>query len=109
MNREIKFRALYEGNWYYQTLEEILSITLAAFRLGKFKTQYTGLKDKNGIVDVCLYEGDILSLDGKIIGNIYESPELHKTEFNTIIPPITSKDWSAAYKIAMDAGFGHAE
>jgi uncharacterized phage protein (TIGR01671 family) len=55
--REIKFRALYNDVWYYQTLEEIITITLAAFRNGKHKTQYTGLKDKNSIE---IYEGDVV-------------------------------------------------
>ena len=56
--REIEFRALYNGAWYYQTLDEILTITLAAFRLGEHKTQFTGLHDKHGKK---IFEGDVIS------------------------------------------------
>jgi hypothetical protein len=70
--------------------------------------QYTGLTDKNGRGKICLYEGDILSLDGIIKGNIYEN-KTHQTEPYLVIPKITSKDWMSAYKEAMDRGFGYPE
>jgi hypothetical protein len=70
--------------------------------------QFTGLTDKNGRGKICLYEGDILSLDGIIKGNIYEN-KTHQTEPYLVIPKITSKDWMSAYKEAMDRGFGYPE
>jgi len=69
--------------------------------------QFTGLHDKNGNGDICLYEGDIVSLDGKIIGNIYENEPLLKDKSNIVIKGIGTKDWSSSEKEAMARGFDY--
>lgn len=72
--------------------------------------QFTGLHDKNGAGDVCLFEGDILSLDGKIIGNIYEYEiKAHESESYIVVPKITSKAWIRSVQKIMDSGFGYTE
>ena len=69
--------------------------------------QYTGLKDK--INNTCIYEGDILSLDGNIIGNKYENKDLLKSKTNLLIEGIFTKKWYSTYKEAIKRGCYDAE
>ena len=68
--------------------------------------QFTGLKDKNGNGVIQVYEHDIITIEGKIRGNIYEN-EPRKTDI--VIPPIGTSSWETTYKKAVERGFDYAE
>lgn len=71
--------------------------------------QFTGLRDKNGIGNICFYEGDIIDLYGKLIGNKYESPDLLKNKTNLLIEGIGTKNWRTTEKKALARGLGYSE
>ena len=70
--------------------------------------QYTELKDKSE-ENTCIYEGDIISLQGIIIGNKYENENLLKEKVNLFIQDFGGKTWCATYKKAMERGCRHSE
>lgn len=104
--RDIKFRAWHSESKEY--CEGSTSNMFAWLEEGQDVAleQYTGLKDKNGNGLIEVWEGDIISKDGELIGNIHEN---NKRETDIVIPQLGTKDWEPAYKEAVDRGFDYSE
>lgn len=104
--REIKFRSwdilnkVMEINIHHlDSLNEYLS------KDHKIVMQYTGLKD-NSAQQVEIYEGDLVSLHGIVIGNIYE---MDKRESDIVIQDFGGKNWSKTYNEAISRGCRHTQ
>jgi len=69
--------------------------------------QFTGLLDKS---EPCkeVYEGDIVDVYGKIIGNKYESP-LVKGDSPILIEGFGTKDWSKTEASGLARGLKYSE
>jgi len=104
MQRVIKFRARFSltGEWVYGSLHPDSTrgeINLATFfsnlSVGVLDAetlgQYTGLKDEKTLTDI--YECDIIDMEGKIRGNIYESPEIYKALSTCVVAGMGYEDW----------------
>lgn len=64
--------------------------------------QYTGLKDKNS--NARIFDGDLLSLSGTLIGNQYENEDLLKDRTNLLIEGLCTKEWIGTYQEAIKRG-----
>lgn len=67
--------------------------------------QYTGLKDKSGLLDV--YEGDIVSNDGEVVGNVHERENRYPTDF--VVEGMGTSKWRDAESEAIRRGCKYAE
>ena len=109
--REIKFRVWDNRHEIMMKLSEVnlystIDIISNVFKDSLNVMQYTGLKDKNGDGLTEVYEGDIISIDGTLKGNIYEN---EKEPTDIIIPQLGTKAWADAYKEAVDKGYNYSE
>jgi hypothetical protein len=64
--------------------------------------QFTGLLDKNGLTEI--YEGDIISPEGLLRGNIHESPQVYREGIDCVIAGMGTEAWRGSESIAMGRG-----
>ena len=69
--------------------------------------QFTGLLDKKGLT--CIYEGDIIGVDGIVRGNKYENSDLLRDKTNLIIQGFGTSSWEATNKEAVGRGCKYSE
>ena len=70
--------------------------------------QFTGLKD-NSVMHTEVYEGDILDVNGIIIGNLYEPPQVHTGGVDCVIAGMGTNAWRESESVAMGRGCEYAE
>jgi len=68
--------------------------------------QFTGLHDKNAHNDI--YEGDIIDIEGNVIGNVYETEETYTGRTNCIVATMAADSWGSFVKEAIERGCQYA-
>ena len=69
--------------------------------------QFTGLLDKNDLTEV--YEGDIIDANGKVKGNIHESPQVYEEGVDICIEKMGTEAWRGSESIAMGRGCKYSQ
>lgn len=119
MKREIKFAAWIKSEKKMIIVEQIHFDSFGGFEIssGDYEAldhlevelmQFTGLTDKND-KNICIYEGDIISLQGNLIGNKYENEYLLEDKTNLLIEGFGTKDWSATEQKGLARGLQYSE
>lgn len=120
MTREIKFRAwnTIKKKWVKRANlqnPEQLTVRLTDVGFGFLDeeesdfifVQYTGLKD-NSERSAEIYEGDIIDQAGRLVGNKYESPQIHEEGITLTVAEMGTNAWRDTESIAMGRGCKYA-
>ena len=71
--------------------------------------QFTGLHDRSNGSLTEIWEGDIIDANGKVKGNIHESPQVYEEGTDHVIAPMGTATWRESESIAMGRGCNYTQ
>jgi hypothetical protein len=111
--RPIKFRQRIDNQFHYWGLTDGVFIGPVSSGSGETPAtsthdEFTGLHDKTErLAEV--YEGDIVSSDGKLIGNRYENETLLQDPTNLLIEGLGTAAWAETEKAGLGRGLTYSK